>query len=219
MTRYDGNAYYYHQAFAHYATGPSAFTVRELLGDRDGRWLDVGCGTGLHFDAIGTKGRWFVGLDLSADQLEIASGQDVPLVRADACAAPFADGTFDGVTATFVHTDVDDVAPVFAEAARVLRPGGAFLYLGTHPCFVGHFMDRRVPDRWVLREGYVDAGWHDSSPFYGPGLRRRVGSRHVPLAELVNAFVASGLVLEQLAEPSSNELVPGLIALVGSKPA
>jgi len=41
----------------------------------------------------------------------------------------------------FAHTDVDDFAAVVREVARVLSPGGRFVYVGTHPCFVGRHID------------------------------------------------------------------------------
>jgi predicted TPR repeat methyltransferase len=46
--------------------------------------LDQGCGTGLYFDALAATGRIVVGLDRSADQLQIARGRSRQLVQADA---------------------------------------------------------------------------------------------------------------------------------------
>jgi hypothetical protein len=118
-----------------------------------------------------------------------------------------------------VHTDVDDMAPVFAEAVRVLRPGGLLAYVGTHPCFVGHFVERRGDGRRVVHDGYFDAGWRDSSPFFGPGLRRRVGARHATLSELVNKLLATGVQLLEVVEPHTDEVVPSILALVAEKSA
>jgi hypothetical protein len=44
------------------------------------------------------------------------------------------------------------------------------------------------------------AGWHEVAPWWGHNIRRRVGMRHHPLAELLNAFISAGLVIEQVAE-------------------
>jgi hypothetical protein len=118
-----------------------------------------------------------------------------------------------------VHTDIDDVGPVFAEAARVLRPGGSFVYVGTHPCFVGYFVERRDDQTYVLHPGYGDARWHDTSPYFGPGLRSRVGERHVPLAELVNHLLATGLRLVHMVEPGPEAGLPWLLALTAEKRA
>jgi hypothetical protein len=42
----------------------------------------------------------------------------------------------------FFHTDVEDFAVVAHQVARCLRPGGRFIYIGLHPCFIGPFVDR-----------------------------------------------------------------------------
>jgi SAM-dependent methyltransferase len=220
MARYDGNADWYHETFQHYSSAPgsSGLLVRELLGGTGGRWLDLACGTGLHFDALDADGRHVVGLDLSSDQLRVAAASTVPLVRGDATRSPFADATFDGVAMTYLHTDVDDVAPVFAETARILRTNGTLVFVGTHPCFVGHFVERRGDGRRVIHDGYFDAGWRDASPFFGPGLRRRVGERHATLSELLNKLLGAGFVLRQVVEPHTDEIVPWNLALVATIP-
>ena len=53
-----------------------------------------------------------------------AAHTDAPLVRADAMQLPFADATFDGITCGFALRNFVALAPVLAECARVLRPGG-----------------------------------------------------------------------------------------------
>ncbi len=217
MSRYDGVAAWYDDTFGARGEGGNGLQLRALLAGSSGHWLDVGCGTGAFFDILSSEGRSLVGVDLSADQLARAATHPVPLARADAAALPFAAGVFDGVTATYLHTDVDDVAPVFAEAARVLRPGGRVVYLGTHPCFVGPFVERRHDGRRVIHDGYRDASWHDASPFYGPGLRSRVGARHVPLAELLNAAIDAGLCLLHVDEPGDDDNVPLALAFVAAK--
>lgn len=220
MARYDGHASWYDEAFGAGGAGaPGALTLRALLSGATGRWLDVACGTGALFDILHADGRDVVGIDVSADQLRVARLHDArtPVIQGDATRLPFPTGAFDGVTATFVHTDVDDVAPVFEEAARVLRDGGTLVHVGTHPCFTGHFVERRGDGRRIVHDGYLDATWHDSSPFFGPGIRRRVGARHVPLAELLNAIVDAGLRIVHVDEPAGDQIVPITLAVVAEK--
>ncbi len=167
--RYDGHAQWYEERFAGYAQGElsSAGHLARLLGAGSGWCLDVGCGTGLHFDSVASTGRRVVGVDISVDQLSVAAGRSTTIACADATLLPFADGSFEAVVATYLHTDVDDVAPVFAEIERVLRPAGRLVYLGTHPCFVGQFVELRDETTKIVHPGYRDGGWHRDSPTSG----------------------------------------------------
>jgi hypothetical protein len=49
-------------------------------------------------------------------------------------------------------------------------------------------------------------------------LRRRIGERHVPLAELLSAFTSCGLLIETVEE-NGDGLVPWRIGIAASKPA
>jgi len=73
-SRYDGHAEWYDGWNRPHAER-NASDVRELLGRGDGLCLDLGCGSGLYFDALAATGRTVVGLDRSADQLRIARGR------------------------------------------------------------------------------------------------------------------------------------------------
>lgn len=146
--RYDGNAEWYDELFARYGdlADPlsSSSLLARLLGPGGGRCLDVACGGGLHHDAIASTGRTIIGVDLSSDQLQVARRRGrAALVRGSAAALPFTDESFPIVVCTYLHTDIDDMTPVFVEVNRVLRPGGKLVYLGVHPCFWGHFIENR----------------------------------------------------------------------------
>lgn len=124
--RYDGIADWYDEAFAGYALGDasSAAYLRRLLGPGHGWCLDIACGTGIHFGAISSTGRRVLGVDISIDQLRVARRRMPTIIAADAIRLPCADRVFDTVISMYLHTDIDDMAPVFREVERVLRPGG-----------------------------------------------------------------------------------------------
>ena len=196
-----------------------------LLGKGRGLCLDLGCGTGHAIPALERAGWSVVGTDVSSDQLEAARERDehhARLVRADAHALPFEDGEFEAVISILTHTDLDDVAGAFGEASRVLRPGGAFVYLGVHPCFGSPFVAREdaavLEDAIaILRPGYRSAGWHrlpaDAS---SAKIRARVGINHLPLAGLLNAIVRSGLTIAQVEEPGQED-PPFFLAMRATK--
>jgi SAM-dependent methyltransferase len=70
-----------------------------------------------------------VGVDLSAGMVEQARAHQpgVEFMQASADALPFADATFDVVTARHMLYHVPDVASALQEFRRVLKPGGRFL--------------------------------------------------------------------------------------------
>jgi ubiquinone/menaquinone biosynthesis C-methylase UbiE len=138
------------------------------------------------------------------------------LVQADASDLPFPDCSFDAVVSLLTHTDFDDPTAVFAEVARVLRPGGRFVYVGTHPCFVAPSVQRGGVDPPVLHSGYRRAGWRFASPAFGEGIRPRVGVNHLPLADFLNAMLRSGLALVEFAEPGGDDY-PYFLSLRATK--
>jgi demethylmenaquinone methyltransferase/2-methoxy-6-polyprenyl-1,4-benzoquinol methylase len=90
--------------------------------------LDVGSGTGLcaaiSQEIVGPGGRT-VALDPSTGMLEMARRRGVrETVVGRAERLPFADSTFDLVSMSYMLRHVEDLSLAFAEAYRVLRPGG-----------------------------------------------------------------------------------------------
>ncbi|HTZ28621.1 MAG TPA: class I SAM-dependent methyltransferase [Streptosporangiaceae bacterium] len=43
-------------------------------------------------------------------------------------------------------------------------------------------------------------GWHEEAPWWGAFVRKRVGMSHHSLADVLNAFVRTGLAIEHVAE-------------------
>ena len=103
--------------------------VLELAGAGPGAALDVGMGPGRLCLELVRRGWTVSGVDGSPAMVERARAQlgaaAACLKTADAVALPFADASFDLVTATGVIEYVRDRPAALAELARVLRPGGA----------------------------------------------------------------------------------------------
>jgi SAM-dependent methyltransferase len=197
--------------------------LRRLLGRGAGRCLDVGCGGGHFFRAPLELGWELVGVDVSEGQLRVARLRhpEVSLVRADAGALPFPDEAFDAAYSTFTHTDLDDFAGAVAEACRVLRPGGRFVYVGNHPCFVGPTQEHTPSGCPRLHPGYRRAGRWPSADAPGTtpsGWRERLGSFvHLPLGDFLACFV--GLTVEAAEEVADGYEYPKTVALAFTKPA
>ncbi|WP_329003782.1 class I SAM-dependent methyltransferase [Kribbella sp. NBC_00709] len=216
--RYDGLAEWYEERFVE-GSEPHQPGLLELLGPGSGPCLDLGRGTGRNFESIRASGRTIVGLDFSIDQLSHARTRtDRPLLHGDAAALPFGDGSFDTVITMWISTDVDDFGAVLLEAARILRPGGVFVAYGVHPCFNGPHVLYEEDGRRTAYPTYREAGWHNESPWWSDdGIRRRIGMRHLPLAEYLNAIIRSGLTVERFEEPAGPD-IPHALAFRARKP-
>src|SRR5437764_9417578 len=176
--RYDGVADWY-QGFRPELTPDELDALQRLLGVGKGRCLDVGCGTGVATAAVAELGWSAVGVDLSADMLEVARSRGLEVVQGSADALPFADRNFDAAVSVWTHIDVDEFPAAVREIARVLRPQAPLIYIGGHPCFVGphalFLSGAGVPE---LHPGYRDSRrFHSSGPVGAnpEGLRARVG--------------------------------------------
>lgn len=91
--------------------------------------LDIGTGTGIvprTLYELGHKPSLVAGSDRSVGMLARARGRlpELAPIAADACALPFASGTFDMATASFVLSHVPDYAAALSEVHRVLKPAG-----------------------------------------------------------------------------------------------
>jgi SAM-dependent methyltransferase len=176
-----------------------------LLGDvRGRRVLEVGCGAAQCARWLSGAGARVVGVDLSAGQLEHArrlagrTGVVVPLVQADAQLLPFADGVFDLACSAFGAVPfVADSAAVMREVARVLAPGGRWVFAVTHPirwCF---------PDDPGPRGLTVETSYFDRTPYVevdGTGAATYV-EHHRTMGDRVREITDAGFDLVDLVEP------------------
>ncbi len=136
------------------------------------KWLDLGTGTGVLPLNLFTHGAEITGVDISAEQIEaaklLAAERGAP-IRFLACPAetlPFADGTFDAVTAAqcFWYFDRAKIVP---EIRRVLKSGGVFVkvymtYLLTDPIARRSYdLVKRLNPAWTPgASGYRDVYRH-----------------------------------------------------------
>ncbi|MBC7557977.1 MAG: class I SAM-dependent methyltransferase [Dermatophilaceae bacterium] len=179
-----------------------------LLGQvRGRRLLEIGAGAAQCSRYAARQGGRVVATDISRGMLRRGadlnrrfteqSGLTVPLVQCDATTLPFADGAFDTVFTSYGAVPfVADSAALMAEAARVLRPGGRFVFSTTHPI------------RWALPDdpGYpglvVSNSYFDRTPYVeqDSGVATYV-EHHRTLGDRVRELTATGLHLVDLVEP------------------
>lgn len=99
--------------------------------DEPGSLVDLGCGGGQLLAQAARLGWRAVGVDVAAGMIEEArrttAGLDVELVEAAFDANGLPDGTFGAVVALGLIEYLPEDDALFAEAARLLRPGGRFV--------------------------------------------------------------------------------------------
>lgn len=101
------------------------------------RAVDLGCGTGLAAAAFAREVDHFIGIDLSPGMIEVARGTGLYAELEIADMAEGLRGKSDASANLIIAADamcyVSDIAPVLAEARRVLAPAGVFAFtLETH---------------------------------------------------------------------------------------
>jgi SAM-dependent methyltransferase len=78
------------------------------------------------------------GVDLSAAMLEAASARGVyrSLGEAEVGATGLESGAYELVVSSLVDEHLAELAPLYAEAARLLAPDGTLVLVGFHPHFI-----------------------------------------------------------------------------------
>jgi SAM-dependent methyltransferase len=190
-----------HEAFlAGFVWGPEGLRedLAGLLGPVEGRdVLEIGAGAAQCSTWLTDRGARCVALDLSAAMLRHAPAT-TRRVQADAARLPLPDASFDvAFTAygVFAFTPVAD--QVLADVARVLRPGGRWVFSVTHP-FRWAFPDD--PGETGLR---ASLSYFDRRPYVERDPSGGVGYAefHRTVGDWVRLLVAAGFRLLDLVEP------------------
>jgi SAM-dependent methyltransferase len=177
---------------------------QHLAGAR--RVLDVGCGEGQVARRIARAGTpTVVGFDPSATQVVAATQRAGGPVyaRADADGLPVADSSFDAVVACLVFEHIDEVDAALGEVARVLEPGGRFVFFLNHPLLQtpgsGWIDDQIIepPEQYWRVGPYLDEVETVEEVAAGVHIR----FVHRPLSRYVNAMASVGLTLTEMVEP------------------
>jgi demethylmenaquinone methyltransferase/2-methoxy-6-polyprenyl-1,4-benzoquinol methylase len=178
--------------------------VKHAVAGHPGRILDVATGTaGVAIALAQQTDAHITGIDVSEDMLQIgrrrveavALQDRVELEPARAEDLPFADGTFDAVTFTYVLRYVADPPATIAELTRVLRPGGVMsgldFFVPPNPLWhAAWWLYTRIvlPVAGLILGGRA---WWDVGRFLGPNISSHY--RRWPLGRLAEAWKAAGI--------------------------
>ena len=180
--------------------------VAEHLAGRR-RVLDIGCGEGQLARRAAAVGATVVGLDPIASQVDLATerGGGPVYVRGEAVDLPFGPAAFDAVIACLVFEHLEEPDDAIAEVARVLAPGGRFLFMLNHPLL-------QAPgsgwvDDHILEEQYWRVGAYLTESIVDEEMEPGVVLPfvHRPLSRYVNAMADHGMFVDRMLEPAPPE--------------
>lgn len=137
------------------------------------RVLDVGCGGGFFSEELARIGFTVGGIDPSAGSIEAARGHaaaagfEIDYRVGTGEQLPYDDDTFDVVVCCDVLEHVDDLDRVVRESARVLRPGGLYLYDTINRTWLSKLFLIQMFQEWAWTR-LVPRGLHDWERFIRP---------------------------------------------------
>ncbi len=139
------------------------------LGPGD-RVVDLACGTGDLCEQSVARGADVVGVDFAAEMLRGAKRRGIRarFIRADAARIPVQDAGVDVVTCGFALRNFVSLDDVFAEVARILKPGGRIAFIE---------VDR--PDSAIVRFGH-SLYFDRIMPVLGGLISDRAAYRYLP---------------------------------------
>jgi len=187
---------------AHYGPRMPTEDDLRLLGDvRGKRILEIGCGGGQCSIAFAKQGAIAMGIDQSVMQLQYArglaeeEGARVEFLEGDITTLPqIKSASQDAVFSAYALGYVEDIATCFAEVARVLKPGGVFVFSVGHPA---HTM---MSYRDLLR---VERPYWDAYREWEWGSGTSIWMRDWPrtIEEWFALLRGAGFVVERILEP------------------
>jgi SAM-dependent methyltransferase len=187
----------------------AADLANRLVSRSPARVLEIAAGTGVvtrKLASVLPESVSIVATDLNQPMLDLAlavgTARPVEWRQADAMQLPFQDGTFDAVICQFGVMFFPEKAKAFAEARRVLRPGGVFVFNAWDRIEENEFADTvtkalesvfpgnpprfmaRVPhgycDRSTIERDLASAGFAASPAISTVAERSRASSPRIP---------------------------------------
>jgi len=146
-------------SYGSYIDAQEKRALKRILKNVQGNTADLGCGTGRLMQFAN------VGIDGSEKMLAVAREKfaDKTFICADIEKIPFEKDTFEALFSFHVlmHLDIAKARSVFAEACRILKPGGLLIF--DHPS---------AKRRNIFRSG--TKGWHGNTAYLLKDLKAMV---------------------------------------------
>lgn len=145
--------------------------------------VDVGCGGGLFAEELAGLGGQVIGVDPSAASIATArehasqAGLDIDYRAGSGEQLPVHDAQADMVCCVDVLEHVADLDAVIGETARVLRPGGLYLFDTINRTRLSKLVMIKLCQDWAAT-AWMPPGLHDWNQFITPGELEHALTRH-----------------------------------------
>jgi ubiquinone/menaquinone biosynthesis C-methylase UbiE len=187
----------------------------KLMGPIEGlRAIDLGCGGGQNAIALAKAGASVTAVDFSDSQLQQAENLagrhnvDIDFVLSDVAEInPIPDSTFDIALSACAMAFVKRIGQAFAEAYRILKPGGRFFLSVMHP--FQYIIDGEEGSMY-FNSTYPHISRLLKWNWDFPG--KSIDFRHYlrPVSEYHNLLVEAGFIVKKILEPKATLKTPHL---------
>jgi len=204
--------------FVEVLTWPATERLLELQPGE--RVLDIACGNGLTSRRLAAMGAEVVAFDFAAEMIAFARQRTTEHVeRIEYLVLDATDKTallalgeagFDAVICHMALFDMAEIEPLIRALARLLRPGGRFVFSVIHPCFnsarIAQVAEQEDRDGEIVTV-YSIKVFNYITPTVSHGAATRGQPRphlyfHRPLQVLLDTCFEAGFVLDGLEEPA-----------------
>lgn len=192
------------------------------------RVLEVACGNGTFARRMAALGATVVATDFSEVFLEHARSRTTGTEHADRIEYRLLDATqeqqllalgergFDAAVCNMGLMDMSAIDPLMRSVARLLKPGGRFVFSVSHPCFhntATTLVAEQSEPNGVLTQTYAVkvAGYLHLTPAKGIGIIGQPEAHYYfdrPLNVLFGAGFRAGLMLDGFEEPAFDGAEP-----------
>ncbi len=140
--------------------------------------LDLACGDGSDIFEYKKRGAICSGCDSSEELIKVARqkiGDSIDLQVQDMRSTSYNDQSFDMVFSKYAIGTVDVISDVYDEVSRIIKPGGLFVFLTTHPMRLflenknetkDYFIQESVPLECFNRKFIITEPSHTFNEFF-----------------------------------------------------
>lgn len=168
--------------------------------------LELGCGAGQNSIVLAGRGANCLALDISQQQLaygqKLATEKDVLIdfIQGDLDHLPsFSNQKFHLIHSTYALPFATDPEQVIRQTANLLLPQGMLILTVGHPLFAGEWLEVEEEGEGMFIRNYFNPP--ADTRFTRDG-KEMIHARFYPISTMIRWILNSGLVLEQMLEPS-----------------